>query len=1026
MSSSSAAASDEKAAGAANDEKHASTEPKRSKSRTCQWQWPYWLAWLPKAMTLDTAKILFRTTLVAWVTLVYMLIQPVEEWLGLASFLGLLQAFILPPDQPFQIVLEQRLLIALGVALSWAWSVAAMAAANQARGPFDEGSILTQAAQQGLTSPSDLEAYFQKAIFDAQFMDTRATIIIAAFLFVGVFVLAYIRTRNHKYIMFMVFGCISLDIQLSYSPLFPNITPDPPQYALGETVAKPMLLGLVTAVLGAAFIFPQSVNHAYIETLQGVLGPIRALILKQKDILNADPHSDDFAGYGKLLKAERQKSRQAKAKLGVFHGYISREFSFGIFPGKDIEKLGDITQLLARASGFIFYHDIVRENIERLHRVEGSSGTQTPKKVPNAAIESQLLNFESYMSEHRRRIDFKQHLELLKVSCMPLLDVCAESLDLIVNDWKKVNGMRNPFKAQTYAGQLQEVREKRQETLQRLQQAMGKFETERLQVIKPFHDTLGMLDGHPSAYADLPYRGLFLSYHYEYSTVEFARTVVRYLEDLSGLDEERTAPRLWFPFRQIERKVEADSEAEADITNYAEARMDNLGEETFDDEQRRDMMDGDDERGFGPRDPDVLPPTTKLHKVGLALYRLRKLLHGDGIIYAFKTALLTILLAMPSFFPSSASWAYYNRYIWALITATLSLQMRNVGNNISQIFMRIAGTVVGAVYGLLLWEISRGNTYGLAVVCAVGFPFALLWRIKSGYIPASIMATVTVALVVGYSWQDGHLYNIANPGQGVTVFWKRLVMLLIGLGGVFIFTFFPAPHTGTKDLRLTLAACASELGTLHAEVISCFGSDVPESRYKVFLARVLALIARLKAGEARLEFTAFEPPLRGRWPEERYRTLIATQSTMAELLGQLVGVAFRMHPAWRERLMRRSVLLEQKFITDTMTNYYFVSSALWEARPLPSMLPSPMLPRLMQTAPTIEPAVRTKSENQNEPPHPSDPLTLDIVRNKEYMAYCVAVVSALRLTRYLDVLMSETQALVGTTFEVREYHAKAL
>ena len=58
----------------------------------------------------------------------------------------------------------------------------------------------------------------------------------------------------------------------------------------------------------------------------------------------------------------------------------------------------------------------------------------------------------------------------------------------------------------------------------------------------------------------------------------------------------------------------------------------------------------------------------------------------------------------------------------------------------------------------MIWYIStgsgRGNAYGLAAVCAVAFPLIFMARL---YYPAppitSIITTVTVALVVGYSWQ---------------------------------------------------------------------------------------------------------------------------------------------------------------------------------------------------------------------------------------------------------------------------------
>lgn len=42
------------------------------------------------------------------------------------------------------------------------------------------------------------------------------------------------------------------------------------------------------------------------------------------------------------------------------------------------------------------------------------------------------------------------------------------------------------------------------------------------------------------------------------------------------------------------------------------------------------------------------------------------------------------------------------------------------------------------------------------------------------------ISKATFVLIVGYSWIDGHLMTIGNPGIGWSIAWKRWVLVVIG------------------------------------------------------------------------------------------------------------------------------------------------------------------------------------------------------------------------------------------------------
>ncbi len=102
-----------------------------------------------------------------------------------------------------------------------------------------------------------------------------------------------------------------------------------------------------------------------------------------------------------------------------------------------------------------------------------------------------------------------------------------------------------------------------------------------------------------------------------------------------------------------------------------------------------------------------------------------------------------------------------------------------VGDTAFGFTVRVFGTFIGAVAGLLIWTIAAGtgiaNPYALAATCAVAFP--ILMFVRSYYQPpiAAILPIVTTMLVLGYSFQDSHSPALSSVGWGWDVAWRRQV-----------------------------------------------------------------------------------------------------------------------------------------------------------------------------------------------------------------------------------------------------------
>lgn len=135
--------------------------------------------------------------------------------------------------------------------------------------------------------------------------------------------------------------------------------------------------------------------------------------------------------------------------------------------------------------------------------------------------------------------------------------------------------------------------------------------------------------------------------------------------------------------------------------------------------------------------------------------------------------------------------------------------------------------------GCVIWYIGTGGArfqpYGLAVVCAVTWPFIFLYRVAAPptVMVAIIILTVSIGLVVGYSIIDTFGgFTLANPGTGWEITWRRFLLVMIGLTASYLASFLPRPESARTKVRLTLAQCLDSLGDVYTEASLSFSSGI--------------------------------------------------------------------------------------------------------------------------------------------------------------------------------------------------------
>ncbi|PWY96951.1 hypothetical protein BCV70DRAFT_203294 [Testicularia cyperi] len=401
------------------------------------------------------------------------------------------------------------------------------------------------------------------------------------------------------------------------------------------------------------------------------------------------------------------------------------------------------------------------------------------------------------------------------------------------------------------------------------------------------------------------------------------------------------------------------------------------------------------------RDPDALDPEGPLQILGQKLYFWTRRPFRGNLLFGVKAAVLIALVSLPAYMQDSAGWCYRNRAIWAIFMAQLTLA-RFRGETAFALLSRILATVIGAAVGLTIWYISTGdgygNTYGLGATTAVAFPLIMLFRLYFPGPPITpIITTVTVALIVGYSWKDVKNPSPGSPGYGWSAAWRRFVAVVIGVSAAYIFSYLPPSSTLRQYQRLSHAATIAELGKVYCQVVSiaskphhqllveqqshaaaaaatsfadddggnvggggggggdgdgAFESSTirnPHPSSEAVQKRLIAIRAKLRRLSMISVNVSYEFSLRGSWPAARYADLFRIQLEMSKLLSHCLTVLEKLGPAYSIALLRRTRFLDPRFLGDVVSVISMCATALKTAEPLPQITACPLLDRFIET-----------------------------------------------------------------------------
>ncbi|ORY03991.1 hypothetical protein K493DRAFT_276181 [Basidiobolus meristosporus CBS 931.73] len=356
------------------------------------------------------------------------------------------------------------------------------------------------------------------------------------------------------------------------------------------------------------------------------------------------------------------------------------------------------------------------------------------------------------------------------------------------------------------------------------------------------------------------------------------------------------------------------------------------------------------------RDPDVLAPSSRCEVFFYKLYQFNLWLFHPEILTVLKTSVGCVLLSLPAYFPNSAGW--YHKWIGQWVVITLVFWMfSSSGLQILGFFLRLAGTVAGAVSGIVVWEICQGVSYALCVVMFIVnyalyhvYFFRPFWRV------AILMTQITMCLVVVYRYH----YVLDNNSDPVwVVAGMRCLMVTIGVVAASIMYCIPLPVSGRVALRRRLSHTVRDISTLYASLVYVVENWSPEGHFtkkhrKNFQKLALNIQQQIASEKILLEHTKYEPPLRGKYPKDKYAKILEYVENMIHVLYAVELSLERLSPSWHAELSMKTKEARNNYVATVLAGFKYASAGLAAKISFPPYLCYPKDALAQSTLPSFQ------------------------------------------------------------------------
>ncbi|KAH8678498.1 hypothetical protein BX600DRAFT_507441 [Xylariales sp. PMI_506] len=911
-------------------------------------------------------KILFKSALAVWIMTILIFINPTLNVIGQATFFGCIVLFIVPPSGVVFIHVLAGLTICIGLALGWAWGAITMKAALATRPAADllaRYSQLVQSMPQNTTNvgqASGQTTYSQIAIYNGFMLDPRVSVTYFCMMGLFVYLVARLRIAVPKLTLISMFAIIVADIYMTTAPLIPTF-----QGTIPKVMIIPVAIAVGIGMVCNLLVFPQSTSHIVVDGIRDIFDPMLDFVKALHWHLDNADSRLDLERLFKLKAGLAGTHKQIESSMA----FLPMDFTYSRWSPQDIQSLRAPLRQVFLTFVDLLQLSITREEArvkdDRLTQAAGFLDDADDKHDHKLPVAYHQIARAVQFRAHTRHPDSSEKI----VKTLNALSTCASPL---MTQWKSAFDVVNrvlagPSKSTALAA---EALQEHQKALEELKSAQARFEAAASDTLIEPHAHLFNAEGNiitPTTPGQPPpLFGLVIGLLFQERILDFSKAITVLLERITEMESQRPRSRFWMPegmqrifaWSLSHDETPSTLQGTSDLTHTVTA----LSKQESDKKKRR--------RGFRRKGEPVEEPVD----TSTAAARLREMRKPTGrhrhristiclaVVdwftniegqHALRTLVLTVALAVPAVIPASAGFYYQEKGMWALIMAQMAL-VPYTSDFISGLLIRTAGTVAGGVIGLLCWYIGAGsgpgNPYGMAAIMAVVVLVMMWWRLFAPpeHMQAGIMLTSSLYLVVSYSWIDTHIPSYGNPGVGYNVFWRRLLLVIIGFAASMVVTLFPRPPSGSRHYRHVLA---SQLGTIkdrYALLVSTWRAP-PDDLAAVAQAEGVASGELLALLTQPIELTRFEFST-SNIDTHTLRLACHLCANLNLSMTQLLECTARLSPARRARFMRRTGAADEALTADIMAVLTLVQEALISGDPLPAVLPTPLVSRAMQSS----------------------------------------------------------------------------
>ncbi|KAL3439959.1 hypothetical protein BJX65DRAFT_317159 [Aspergillus insuetus] len=946
-------------------------------------------------------KIFFRCWVAVWVACILMFIQPVLSNFGSATFFAGMVLFINPPSGVLFVYMLGSLTLFIGIGLAWAWGVITMKAALAVR-PAAETQARLASLQQAVgaqvqATGGSATAISQRLIFDGWMLDTRVTVIMYCILCLFIYLLSRMRAANPKTALTSLFGIIITDIFLCYGPVLPSFNG-----TLPLSLVKPAAAGVGIGFACAVLFFPRSTSNIILEGIEDVIEHLKA------------PLQFSFASSSKELGATDVaylEKCQAMVigmyqKLEPSFAFLPLDFSIGCWGADTVKSFqAPIRQLVMAILSLSDFHKSsiqgdIQINTLRGRLIESSDGEleeKKPKEV-GAHQRAQLAELVNALHEEHYAIP-KEVVENLRGIGLTAIEGCLEGLTVIKESLQFV-GRQHLFRKSS-SDEHEQASQRIRTAIETLQQTRTIFLRDMTEgLVDAYGPVLDNFSDHSGQKRNLS--GIIVCMNFQEHMVNSLNTTEALLTEISNHFPAASRTRVWWPTSlkyaarwAIGKNNKAPAMAAGTTDDPDEVQV---GEATKAAQEKKEPILGA-HRGYRPK---------ARHPVGRAILGIYHWFTCDNGLYALRMVVVTLAISILAVLPNTAGFFYRERGLWGLIMAQTGLLVYMADFTFS-VFSRLIGTIVGGLCGLLAWYIGSGggpgNPYGLSAITAAMLVIFLWIRL---YLPPNllqggILAAATFLLVVAYSYVDTHNPTYGDPGVGYNVFWRRLLLVLIGIGAATIVQIFPRPPSAARHICKSLSRSFRTLSDHYALLLSCWSHPQGDGRAlaEPIWMELTEILHLLQDPIYNLRFEFSSSRFDSASLDQVRRICHLINNTLARLL---VASAV-LSPEYRTRLTQMTGMLDHRCIGEVMAVLGICEQALRTGDAPPEVLPTPLVRRALEYGRSHQ----TKYL-----------LSTEMIRDEDYRRYCVALAAYIRFLGSVDDLVLVIKGVLGESHLVAE------